>query len=161
MTTKHTFKSVYLFRFLRNDYNPFTPDILIIDDQTIYHKRRKWYLFSADYQKYHFQSITGVSMTTGLFGADIKVEANGVNAIYAKGFSKRRARHIITLCNNLIIKNAPKTIIDTLNASYSKLADKATMHFSVADELVKLKSLLDAGAITPGEYEKLKQTLLN
>jgi hypothetical protein len=37
----------------------------------------------------------------------------------------------------------------------------ATLTSSVADELLKLKSLLDAGAITKDEYEQQKKKLLN
>jgi len=162
MATGQTFKSGYFFRLIRKDYNPFTPDIVTIDDQTIYHKRRRWYLLATNYQKYHFQSIIGIDVRTELFGADIVIETSGAGTIHIKGFSKSDARRVTTLCSNLIVKNAPRNIIDSLNTNLSKLADKNnSMPVSIADELIKLKGLLDSGVLTNEEYERQKQKLLN
>ncbi len=160
-TISKTFKSGYFFRLIRKDYNPFTPDIITIDDQTIYHKRRRWYLLSTNYQKYHFQSIIGFDVRTELFGADLVIDTNGSSAIHIRGFSKSNAKRISAVCSELIIKNAPRNIIDSLNSSLNKLTQSKDLPNSIADELVKLKRLLDDNSITQDEFDKLKQKFFN
>ena len=160
-TISKTFKSGYFFRLIRKDYNPFTPDVITIDDQTIYHKRRRWYLLSTNYQKYHFQSIIGFDVRTELFGADIVIETNGSSTIHIRGFSKSKAKEIASVCSELIIKNAPRNIIDSLNSNLNKLAQSKEAPVSVADELTKLKRLLNDNSINQDEFNKLKQKLLN
>jgi len=162
MAYQQTFKSGYFFRLIRKDYNPFTPDIITIDEQTIHHKRRRWYLLASNYQKYHFESVIGLDVRQELFGADIVIETNGAGTIRLRGFSKSAAKTITALCSNLITKNAPRNIIDSLNANINKLVDsKSNAPISVADELIKLKSLLDNGVLTNDEYQKQKQKLLD
>ncbi len=44
---------------------------------------------------------------------------------------------------------------------YASLGESCNINFSVADEIVKFKNLLDAGAITQEEYDAKKKQLLN
>ena len=155
------FKSGYFFRLIRKDYNPFTPDIITIDSEMIHHKRRNWYLLSTNYQKYHFQYIIGLDVRQELFGADIVIETSGNGTIHLKGFSKSSARQIASICGQYISKNTSRNVIDSLNTNLDKLANTKNVQTSVADELLKLKGLLDNGLLTEEEYTKQKQKLLN
>ena len=150
------FKAGYFFRLIRKDYNPFTPDVLTIDDEIIHHKRRNWYLLSTNYQKYHFENIIGIDVRQELFGADLVIETNGGGTIHVRGLSKSAAKQVANLCGQYISKNAPMNIIDSFNSNLNKLAGNVNPTASIADELIKLKNLLDSDAITKEEYEKLK-----
>ncbi len=99
-------------------------------------------------------------MRTELFGADIVIETNGSSTIHIRGFSKSSATRIASLCSELIVKNAPKNIIDSLNSSLNKLTEGKDTPISAADELVKVKRLLEDKSITQDEFDILKQKLL-
>ena len=57
MTDEQKFESSYFLRLLKGDYNPFTPNVLIIDDNSIEYRRRNWYLISVDTENLHFQNV--------------------------------------------------------------------------------------------------------
>lgn len=62
---------------------------------------------------------------------------------------------------NLEIENAIDVGEVVVPARYAKKADAGTAPSSLADELKKLKELLDSGAITQEEYDKMKKKLLD
>jgi hypothetical protein len=71
------YKSSYFLRLLKGDYNPFTPNVLFIDDNHIEYRRRNWYLISVDTENLHFQNVTGVSVDKHLFDATLKIKSTG------------------------------------------------------------------------------------
>ena len=155
-----TFKAKYFFRLLEGDWNPFTPDIIQIDDQVIEHKRRNWYLISVDTQTYHFQNILGVDVNKGLFGATIVIKSAGNSKIEIRGFSKKTADEIKKICKTHIHTNTQRGTTDALASAISR----AVSHgggTSTSDELKKLKELLDGGAINHEEFETQKRKILN
>lgn len=156
-----TFKTGYFFRLIRKDYNPFTPDILTMDNQVINHKRRNWYLLSSNYQKYHFENIIGIDVRQELFGADIIIETTGKGTIQIRGFSKKTAKQIVAYSSQHMTRNSSRNIVDSLNENLTKLANVKGHSFSKADEISKLKGLLDSGVITQDEFDNQKSKLLN
>ncbi|MBX2907219.1 MAG: SHOCT domain-containing protein [Taibaiella sp.] len=157
------FKTKYYLRVLGKDYNPFTPDILSIDDHMIVHKRRNWHLISVDTQSYHFQNVIGIEVNKGLIGASLAIETSGSGKIVVKGFSKRTANAIRELCSAYISKNSHRSGTENLaNAVVGAINRNASNSApSVADELRKLKQLLDDGIVTQDEFDTQKSRLLN
>ena len=144
------YKASYFYRLLSGDYNPFTPDMLVINDHMIEHKKRNWYLISVNTQSYHFQNIIGIDVDKHILGASLVINTTGTAKIYVHGFSKGTASEIRELCVKYITDH-----------SHRGRAEAAARPISVADELQKLKGLLDTGAINEGEYATQKAKVLN
>jgi hypothetical protein len=157
----HQFKARYFYRFIRRDFNPLTPDRITVTEQTIQHKRRNWYLISCDTQTYHFQNIIGVDVDKGIFGANIVIRTTGNGVIYACGFSKRKSNEIVGLCSQFIAQHTQRNLADQLRNSISSAPNNNPSNYSLADELKKLKQLLEEGIITQTEFENQKNKLLN
>ncbi len=153
------FKAKYMLRLLRGDWNPFTPDVLIIYDQTIEHERRNWFLVSKDSQSYHFQNMIGVDIDKGLFGATVIIKSTGTGNIDVHGFSKRSADQIKALCSTQIIANSPRGSTQAMAEILGK-AVSGNKETSVADEIRKLKSLVDEGMLSAEEFDAQKKKLL-
>ncbi len=172
MTDIHSFKTNYIYRCLRKDYNPFTPDRLSINHQTIEHRRRNWFLISEDKKVYHFQNIIGIDVDKWLFGADITIQTTGKGNITIRGFSKSIANEIVEFCSQYITKNTSRnamenlgqTLVGTMNTNtqgvVSAIESNKGNSFSVADELHKLKNLLDQNLITQEEFDYQKRKLM-
>ncbi len=150
MTTNKIYKSSYFYRILKSDYNPLTPNIIYINESNIEYRRRNWYLISVDTQTYHFQNIVGIDVDKHLFGATLKIRTNGHAVISVNGFSKSKANKIRELCKKIISINTHRGTIEN-----------NVQQLSVADELKKMKELLDDGIISQSEYESQKTKLLN
>lgn len=73
---------------------------------------------------------------------------------------KNQARQALQEClsSRAAKSQGASSVLTTTNAPSPASAEE---HFSVADELLKLKSLLDAGLLTKEEFEAQKQKLLN
>ncbi len=142
------FKSSYFLRTLNGDLHPFTPNILIIDEEHIEFKRKNWHLVSEDTETLHFKNITGVTVDSHLLGSTITIKSTGNDPIHVHGFWKKEANEIKALCAKHI------------NAYNTRSPGSSSPVFSVADELSKLKSLLDRGVITAEEFEQQKRKLL-
>lgn len=71
---KQKFKSSYFFRILSGDFNPFTPNVIVIDNDHIEYRRRNWYLISVDTENLHFQNVAGISVDKHLFGATLIIK---------------------------------------------------------------------------------------
>lgn len=143
------FKSSYFLRTLNRDLHPFTPNVLIIDEEKIEFRRKNWHLISEDTETLHFKNITGVTVDSHLFGSSITIKSTGNDPINVHGFWKKEANEIKALCAKYINNYNHRSSPASTSAGYS-----------VADELSKLKSLLDQGVITAEEFEKQKQKLL-
>ncbi|MCM4160693.1 SHOCT domain-containing protein [Antarcticibacterium flavum] len=149
MTEPVIFKSNYFLRTLTRDLHPFTPNVLVIDEEHIEFRRKNFHLVSEDTETLHFKNITGVTVDSHLFGSTITIKSTGNDPIHVHGFWKKEANEIKALCAKYI------------NAYNNRSTPGSSSPvFSIADELTKLKSLLDQGVITAEEFEKQKQKLL-
>jgi len=168
MSETHVFKTNYIYRCIRKDYNPLTPDKLIIDDRIIEHRRRKWYLIAQDKQVYHFQNIIGIDVSKSWFGADVVIQTVGAGKISIRGFSKSAANEIVYLCKEFITMNTQRdrsdAVVDAINrnkeAIVGAIGTGSSGGLSIADELGKLKDLLDNGLITRDEFDQQKRKLM-
>jgi hypothetical protein len=88
------FSSGYFYRVLKGDYNPFRPNIIRINKNSIEFRKRNWHLISVDSKKYHIQKIVGVDVDKHLFGATVIIESTGSKSIYIDGISKKTADRI-------------------------------------------------------------------
>lgn len=162
MTEEQNFKSSYLLRILKGDFNPFTPNILNIGDNHIEYRRRNWYLISVDSENLHFQNVTGISIDKELFGASIKIKSTGNDSIVIHGFWKKKANTIKELCSKHISKNTQAGTAAAMADAISKAVSQAggSNGLIVTDELKKLKELLDSGVISQLEFDSQKKRLL-
>jgi hypothetical protein len=170
-----TYKSSYLYRFLKGDYNPFTPNHISINEREFQFRRRNWYLISHNTQTFNFQHITGLDVDKHLFGATIIIRTQGNSDALVFGLSKKAATEIYEYCMNYIHAQTRtatteilrKTIVTTSESSTQAIVtavdggNKNTSNLSVADELKKLKELLDSGIITQEEFNIQKGKLIN
>lgn len=171
-TAPKIYKSNYLLRVLKSDYNPFTPNIINMNEDFVLYKRRNWYLISVDTNKIHFQNVVGIDIDKHLFGASLRFVTTGRD-IVIHGFSKRKANEIEKFCSQFVHSNTRKattevlrkTIVTTSESStqaiVSAVDGKPASTLSVADELKKLKELLDANIITQQEFDTQKNKLIN
>ncbi|CAM4293385.1 SHOCT domain-containing protein [Gillisia limnaea] len=160
MTNPVIFKSSYFLRALNSDFNPFTPNILLVDEEHIEFKRRNWHLISEDTESLHFKNITGVTVDSHLFGTTITIKSTGNDPIQIRGFWKKEAAKIKDLCANYIAAYNQKNSNEALSSSLAKAMENRHGNYSVADELTKLKNLLDQKVLSPEEFEEQKRRLL-
>lgn len=161
-----TFKSSYLLRLLRGDLNPFTPDTLAINDDFVEHKRRNWYLISSDAEDMHWQRIVGVTVDKHLLGATVRIKGTGgfQDSIVFPSVSKRKANKIKEICQRNIKggRQFERTNFDfKQEATIKNSMGGGNSGYSVADEILKFKSLLDEGVITQEEFDSKKKDLLS
>lgn len=163
MTVEQKFKSSYFLRLLSGDFNPFTPNVITIDDNHIEYKRRNWYLISVDTENLHFQNITGVSVDKHLFGATLKVKSTGNDSIFIHGFWKKKANEIKDICSKHISSNTQRGTTEAMADAISKAVGQANGGgaISVADELKKMKELLDSGVLSQEEFDEQKKKLMS
>lgn len=150
------FKSSYFLRFLSSDFNPFTPNIVLIDEEHIEFKRRNWHLISEDTETLHFKNITGITVDSHLFGTTITIKSTGNDPIKIRGFWKSDAQKIKDLCSTYIEAANQKNSAEAL----AKAMGNNRGNYSVADELSKLKNLLDQNVLSQEEFEEQKRRLL-
>lgn len=135
------------------------PIHLTITDKSIEYRQRNWFLIGTERRTFHFQNITGIDIDKRLIGSDIAIFVAGNADILLSGFSKRNAEKIYTESNKYIHENTQRSLTDVMTEKIVGALGKNQSH-SVADELTKLKGLLDTGAITNVEYDRQKQKLL-
>lgn len=156
------FKSSYALRLLKGDYNPFTPDVLTITSDFIECRRKNWHLISSDSDNFNFKNVTGIFVDKHLFGATISIKSTGNHSIVIDGFSKKDARLIKEICiyyMNLASHSSPEKSASLTSETFDDSLYKNSP-FSIADELAKLKNLLDEGAISQKEFDKLKKRMI-
>lgn len=161
---EHHFRSGYFFRVLKGEYNPFRPNRLVVTDSFVEFKKRNWHLVSVDSRKYHFQNVVGVDVDKHLFGATIIIESTGSNSIYINGLSKKTAKKIADISSNSISSNTQKGTTEALADAIAKATSGSNNgggSVSVADELKKMKGLVDEGILTQEEFNEQKAKLMN
>lgn len=157
-----TFKSTYILRVFKGDFNPFTPNIIEIDDRNIEYRRRNWYLISVDTNSLNFQNVIGIDIDKHLFGATIKIKSSGDKHILIHGFSKKKANKIKEICSSYISKNSQRGTNEVLADAIAKaVGNNNSTSTSIADELKKLKELQNAGIINEDEFILQKQKIMN
>lgn len=154
------FKSSYFLRSLSRDLNPFTPNILVIDDEHIEFRRKNWHLISEDSETLHFRNITGITVDSQLMGTTITIKSTGNDPILVKGFWKKEAKEIKDLCSKRIAAYNQKNSGEAIASSFARSMEGNRSNYSVADELTKLKSLKDQGVLTQEEFDEQKRRLL-
>lgn len=157
MAEEYSFSSKYLLRVLQGDYHPFTPNLLTIDENRVEFERRNWHMISVDTENLDFQNITGITVDKHIFGATLNFKSTGSDPIIVYGFGKKDADQIRQLCMAHIMSNTQKR---TSQAMSDALRNSRGPQISVADELEKLKNLMDAGILTQTEFEEQKAKLL-
>ncbi len=160
MTNPVIFKSSYFLRALNSDLNPFTPNILLIDEEHIEFKRRNWHLISEDTETLHFKNITGITVDSHLFGTTITIKSTGNDPIQIRGFWKKEAKKIKDICAANIEAHNQKNSNEAFSSSMAKAMENQRGNYSVADELSKLKNLLDQGVLSQEEFDEQKRRLL-
>ncbi|MFR2523847.1 SHOCT domain-containing protein [uncultured Alistipes sp.] len=159
------FKSSYVLRLLKGDWNPFTPNVVRVNNEFIERRRRNWYLISVDTETYHFQNITGVFVDKHLIGATIRIMTAGNNSyIYIEGFSKKQADALKELCKKYISKNTQRSAVDAMADSITSAIGNhksESAASSKARELKELKELLEQGVLTQEEFVAQKNKILN
>ena len=110
-----------------------------------------------------YQQIEGVNIDTPMIGYSTITFVVGGEKIVGHGFTKTEVKEIKEICSAKILAGSPKSqtqlIANAISSTPAHL--KNSVSFSVADELKKLKELLDAGILTPDEFNVQKAKLLN
>lgn len=170
--TRKAYRSNYFYRLLKKDFNPFRPNHVIIDEADFQFKKRSWFLMSHDTQTHNFQHISGIDVNSHLFGATLLINTTGNDTIVVWGLSKKNAKEIREHCLKFINANSRRTTTEILKqtivttsqtsteAIVSSNNNKNSGGLSVADELKKLKELLDNGIITQQEFDTQKSKLI-
>ena len=156
------FSSSYFLRLISGDFNPFTPNVISIDDSNIEYRRRNWHLISVDTESLHFQNITGISVDKHLFGATLKIKSKGNDSILIHGFWKTKANEIKDICFKQMSTNTQRGSNEVIKDAVSKGISQASSSgaVSVADELMKLKELLDIGVLSQKEFDEQKKIVM-
>jgi hypothetical protein len=156
-----SFKSSYFLRLITGDYNPFTPNVIVIKEDNIEYSRRNWHLISVDTENLHFQSITGVNVDKHLFGASLVIKSTGNSSISIPGFWKKKAKEINDICLKQISENTQNVTANAVADAISKAVGAVNGGgVSVAEELMKLKELVDSGVLSQEEFDEQKKKLM-
>ncbi len=71
-----------------------TPDIIIINENTVTYKKRNKYLINVDSITIPISKISSIEVDSGLWGADIIIKSYGEGEIAGKKFIKSDAKEI-------------------------------------------------------------------
>lgn len=159
---KKEFKSSYILRILSGDYHPFTPNVVSIDQDNLEYRRRNWHMISVDTENLHFQNVVGVTVDKHLFGSTLIIKSSGNDPIKVNGLSKKKANKVREICSKYISENTQKGTTEAMADAISKaVGDTKGGQTSVADELKKLKELVDEGVISQEEFEAQKKKFMS
>jgi hypothetical protein len=114
--------------------------------------------FSGKSRHIVYQQIEGVNIDTPMIGYSTITFVVGGEKLVGHGFTESDVNEIKQICSEKIRVNNP---LNTMANAISSSGSSKTVQISVADELRKLKDLLDIGVITQQEFEKQKSKLLN
>lgn len=113
--------------------------------------------FSGKSRHIVYQQIEGVNIDTPMIGYSTITFVVGGEKLVGHGFTEDDVTEIKQICTEKIrLTNPANSLANAISSSSSK-----TVQISIADELRKLKDLLDIGVITQPEFEKQKSKLLN
>jgi len=74
-----------------------TPDIIIVDNDSVTYKKRNKYLINVDTITVPISKISSVELDTSLWGTDIIIKTFGAGEIIGKKFTKSDAKEIRSL----------------------------------------------------------------
>lgn len=89
---KYKFKSA-----ITRGGNVLTPDIIIVDNDSVTYKKRNKYLINIDTITVPISKISSVELDTSLWGTDIIIKSFGAGEIIGKKFTKSDAKEISRL----------------------------------------------------------------
>lgn len=120
-------------------------------------------LFSGKSKHIVYQQIEGVNIDTPMIGYSTITFIVGGEKIVGHGFTKSDAKEIKQICSEKIAVSSPRSQSAMISNAISSAVGNAGNNggSSVADELIKMKGLLDSGAITQSEFNEQKTKLLN
>lgn len=120
-------------------------------------------IFSGKSKHIVYQQIEGVNIDTPMIGYSTITFIVGGEKIIAHGFTKSEAEEIKEICSDKISATSNRVQSNTITSAIADAMGntKSNSQFSVADELKKLKDLLDAGVLTQTEFNEQKVKLLN
>ncbi len=118
--------------------------------------------FSGKTRAIVYQQIEGVNIDTPMIGYSTITFVVGGEELIGHGFTKTEAEEMNQICSEKISAAAPHSqsaaIADAVAAATGSGKIPQVL---VADELKKLKELMDAGVITQAEFDQQKAKLLN
>ena len=156
------FSSSYFYRALKGEYSRFRANKLSVTEDFVELKKRNWHLVSVDSRKYHFQNVVGVDVDKHLFGATIIIESTGSKSIRINGLSKKTANKIADVSSTHISGNTQKGTTEALAEAIAKATNSSSGGtVSIADELKKMKGLVDDGILSQEEFDEQKAKLMN
>lgn len=119
--------------------------------------------FSGKSKHIVYQQIEGVNIDTPMIGYSTITFIVGGEQIIAHGFTKNEVSEIKQVCSSKISASSPRAQSELITEAISNAAAKTRIEnkTSVADELMKLKELMDIGVINESEFNELKFKLLN
>lgn len=110
-------------------------------------------LFSGETKQFDFNHIASVEIDTPIVGFSTITFFAGGTKMSASGFTKAEVKQIK--------EGIEKGKLAVKSNTYSENSSSSTSSTSLADELIKLKQLMDAGVITQDEFDAQKKRLLN
>ncbi|MEC4048408.1 SHOCT domain-containing protein [Flavobacterium sp. SUN046] len=110
-------------------------------------------LFSGETKQFDFNHIASVEIDTPMMGFSTITFFAGGTKMSASGFTKAEVKQIK--------EGIEKGKLAVKNTSSNETATTSSASSSLADELMKLKQLADAGVITAEEFESQKKKMLN
>jgi hypothetical protein len=135
---------------------------LTVTENFVELKKRNWHLVSVDSKKFHFQNVAGLDVDKHLFGATIIIETTGSKSIRINGLSKKTANKIADASSTHISGNTQKGTTEALAEAIAKATNSSGGEaLSVADELKKMKGLVDDGILSQEEFDEQKAKLMN
>ena len=119
--------------------------------------------FSGKSRHIVYQQIEGVNIDTPMIGYSTITFVVGGEKLVGHGFAKSEVKEIKQICSEKILANSPRSQTELIANAIASAAGitKNTGQISIADELKKLKQLLDIGIITQQEFDSQKGKLLN
>jgi hypothetical protein len=118
-------------------------------------------LFSGKSRHIMYQQVEGVHIDTPMIGYSTITFVVGGERFVGHGFSKAEVKEIKQICSEKISETSPRNQSKIITNAISTAATVSTGQVSIADEIKKLKTLLDDGIITKEEFDKQKYKLLN
>ena len=117
--------------------------------------------FSGKSRNIVYQQIEGVNIDTPMIGYSTITFVVGGEEVIAHGFTKAEAEEIKETCSEKITATAPRAQTENISdAIAAAMANLKPGTYSIADELKKLKELVEAGVLTQAEFEEQKTRLL-